>query len=56
MCSMDIWKRTDTPTREVSYPTNTHECLTDDDSNMMPLWFGGDCMQRVLIDIDGLSN
>ena len=35
---------------EVSHPTNEHECLTDDDSNMMPLWFDGDCMPKVLID------
>ena len=25
------------PIREVSHPTNIHECLTDDDSNKMPL-------------------
>ena len=35
---------------EVSHPTNEHECLTDDDSNMIPLWFDGDCMPKVLID------
>ena len=35
------------PIREVSYsivshPTNEHECLTDVDSNIMPLYFDGD--------------
>ena len=50
---MDIVKRIDSPTREVSYPTDAHECLTDDDNNMMPLWFG---MPMVLINNDCLSN
>ena len=52
---MAIWRRTDTPIIEVSYPTNEHECLTDYDSNMMPLWFDGDCMQNMLIDNDDQS-
>ena len=39
---------------EVSDRTNEHECLTDDESNMMPLWFGGDCMAKVLIDNDDM--
>ena len=56
MCNMAIYRRTDTPIREVLHPTNEHECLTDDDSNMMPLWFDGDCMPKVLIDNDDLSN
>ena len=30
--------------------------LTDYDSNMMPLWFDGDCMLLVLIDNDDLSD
>ena len=45
-----------TPIREFSHPTNEHECLTHADSNMMPLWFDVDCMQKVLIDNDDLSN
>ena len=53
---MDIWKRTDTYIREVSHPTNEHECLTDDDSNMMYRLFGGDCMPKVLINNNDLSN
>ena len=44
------------PIREVSHPANKHECLTDDDSNMMPLWIDGDCMPKVLIDNDDLYN
>ena len=42
--------------RGVSHPANEHECLTDDDGNMKPLWFDGDCMSNVLIDNDDLSN
>ena len=56
MCNMAIWRRKDTPIRKVLHPTNEHEYLTDDDSNMMPLWFHGDCMPKVLIDNDDLSN
>ena len=37
MCSMAIWRRTDTPIMEVSHPTKEHEGLTDYDSNMVPL-------------------
>ena len=40
---------------EVSHPTKEQECLTDYDSKMMPLWFDGDCMPKVLIDNDELS-
>ena len=36
---------------EVSHPAKEHECLTDDESNMMPLWFDEDCMPKVLIDM-----
>ena len=36
MCNMIIWIRTDTPIREISHPTNEHECLTGDDSNLIP--------------------
>ena len=42
--------------REVLHPANEHECLADDDSNMMPLWFDGDSMPKVLIDNDYLFN
>ena len=56
MCNMAIWMRTDTPIMEVSQPTNEHECLTDYASNKMPLWFDGDCMPKVLIDNDDLSD
>ena len=41
---------------EVSHPTNEHEGLTEYDSNMVPLWFDGDYMPKVLIDNDDLSN
>ena len=44
------------PIGEVSHPTIEHECLTDDDSNMPPLWFDGDCMLKVMIDNDDLSS
>ena len=56
ICKMAIWRRTDTPIIEVSHPTNEHEFLTDYDSNMMSLWFNGDCMPNVLIDNDDLSD
>ena len=41
---------------EVSDPKNEHECLTDDESYMMPLWFDRDCMANVLIDNGGMFN
>ena len=41
---------------EVSHPAKEHECLTDDESNMMPLWFDENCMPKVLIDNDELSD
>ena len=58
MCIMAIWSRTDTPIVEVSHPTNEHGLVTDIDNNMMPLWFGRDCMPKVLIDspLNPLSN
>ena len=56
MCNMAILRRKDIPIREVLHPTNELECLTDDDSNMMPLWFDEDCMPKVLMDNDDLSN
>ena len=51
MCNMANWRRTDTPRMEVSHPAKEHECLTDDESNMMPLWFDEDCIPKVLIDM-----
>ena len=39
---------------KVSDPSSEHKCLTDDESNMMPLWFSGDCLTKVLIDNDNL--
>ena len=30
--------------------------MTDGDINMMPLWFDGDCMLKVLIENDDLSD
>ena len=56
MCNMAIWRRTDTPIIEVWHPTNEHESLTDYDSKMMPLWFDGDCMAKVLVDKDDLCD
>ena len=47
---MAFWRRTDTPIMKVLHPTNEHECLTYYDSNMMPLWFDGDGMPKVLSD------
>ena len=44
------------PIIEVSHPTNKQECLTDYDSNVMSLWFDGDCMPKMLIDNDELSD
>ena len=41
---------------DVSHPTNEHECLTDYASNKMPLCFDGDCMLKVLIVNDDLSD
>ena len=53
---MTICRRTDTPVIEVSHPTNEHGLLIDGESNMMPLRLDGDCMPKVLIDNDDLSN
>ena len=55
MYTMAIWRTTDTPIKDDSHPTNEHECLTDDDSNMMPLWFDGHCMPKVLFYNDDLT-
>ena len=49
MCNMVIWRRTDTPKMLVSHPTHEHGWLTDGDSNMMPLWFDGGCLPKVLM-------
>ena len=56
MCNMAIQMRIDTPIVAVSHPTNERKFLTDYDSNMMPLWFSGDCMPKVLIDNNDLSD
>ena len=53
---MAFFRRTDTHLRKISHSTNEHECLTVNDSNMMPLWFHEDCMPKVLIDNDDLPN
>ena len=47
---MAIWRRTDTPIIDVSHQINEQELLTGYDSNMIPLWFDGDCVPKVLID------
>ena len=39
-----------------SHLTHEHGWLTDGDSNMIPLWFHGDCMPKVLTDNDDLSD
>ena len=39
----------------VLHPTNV-VCLTYYDSNMMPIWFDGDGMPKMLIDNDDLSD
>ena len=54
MCNMAVW--TDTPHDRFSHPTNEHEFLTDYDNNMMPLCFDEDCIPKVLIGNDDLSD
>ena len=56
MFNMAIWGRTDITIMEVSHPTNEHGWLTDGDSDMMPLWSAGNCMRKVLIDNDSLTD
>ena len=56
MCNMANRRRTDTPIIEVSHPTDEHGWMTDGDSNMTSLWFDGNCMTKVLIDNDDLSD
>ena len=41
---------------EVSKPTNGHVWLTDGDSSIVTPWFERDCMPKVLIDEDDLSD
>ena len=41
---------------EVPHPTDETGWLINEDSNMMSLWFDGDCMPKVLIDNDDLSD
>ena len=55
MHNVAIW-RTDTPKNVSLRPTNDHGWLTDGDSNMMPLWFDGDCMPNLSIDKDDLPD
>ena len=37
---------------EVPKPTDRHGWLMDGDGNMVPLWFDGDCLQKLLIGED----
>ena len=53
---MAIWRRADTPIMEVPKPTDGHGWLMDGDSNMVPLWFDGDCVPEFLIDDDDLAD
>ena len=49
---MAIWRRANTPIREVAKPTGGHRWLKDDYGNMVPYWFDGDCLPKLLIDDD----
>ena len=49
-------RRADTPLIESPKPTDEHGWHADDDSSMMPLWFAGDCLPKVLIDNEDLPN
>ena len=53
---MAIWRRADTPIMEVPKPTDGHGWLMDGDSNMVPLWFDGDCVPEFLIEDDDLAD
>ena len=44
------------PKIEVSKPTNGHVWLTDGDSSIVILWFDRDCLPKMLIDEDDLSD
>ena len=41
---------------EVQKPTNGHGWLMDGDGNIVPLWFDGDCLQKLLIDDDNVPD
>ena len=53
---MAIWRRTDTPLIASRKPTDGHGWHADDDGSMIPLWFAGDCLPKVLIDNEDLLN
>ena len=53
---MAVWRRADTPLTASPKPTNGHGWHAADDGAMMPLWFAGDCLPKVLIDNDDLPN
>ena len=53
---MAIWRRVDIPLIESPKPTDGHGWHADDDGSMMPLWFAGDCLPKVLIYNDDLPN
>ena len=44
------------PLIERPKPTVGHGWHADDDGSMMPLWFAGDCLPKVLIDNEDLPN
>ena len=44
------------PLIESPNPTDGHGWHADDDGSMMPLWFAGDCLPKVLIDNDDLPD
>ena len=53
---MAIWRRADTLLIACPKPTDGQGWHTDDDGSMMPIWFAGDCLPKVLIDNEDLSN
>ena len=53
---MVIWRWADTPLIANPNPTDGHGWHADDDGSMMPLWFAGDCLPKVLIDNEDLPN
>ena len=53
---MATWRRADTPLIASPKPTDGHGWHADDDGSMVPLWFAGDCLPKVLIDNEDLPN
>ena len=53
---MVIWRRADIPIIEIPKPTDGHGWLMDGDGIMAPLWFGGDCLPKLMIEDDDLSD